>query len=195
MADERPVVIVDIDGVLADFTIEMRRRVRQLYPDTGIAIHGAGGQKTWDWSEIPRYAIDQFWETIPPGFWRKLPPLYTETDRYALLALARDHVIHYMTERRDTCRGETSDWLWGHGMPYPENLHHVNGKAQHLIDPFTTWRQRVVAVIDDKPFVLQTLIDADFPVYARDWPYNRHISTPRRVGSIEEFVSKVMWRN
>ena len=183
-----PVAVVDIDGVLADFSLAFTRRLadRGLIPS---AIP-CSAQQTWNFRDsLPVTRNDEraVWAEIDAShtFWAELPVVATEEDRIALHRRARRAGLVYMTGRLD--RGnrtfaQTKHWLIGHGFPLGE-LVMQGDKARGV----ATLGGTVIGIVDDKPDALETLVAAGEPVTALTRPYNEHVLVPR-VAAVAEWA-------
>lgn len=186
MSKMKPIVLVDIDGVLADFTFDMLAVVARQFPDLGITRGGAGMQQEWNEAKrgVGQEAWTWFWRyAATDEFFQDMTPLYTEADRLALIRLAQEASISYITER--SRRDGTVRWLGHHCMPRPMDVFCVHDKVQHVLRSLESLPQPICGMVDDKPGVLLGLKD-HLPVYARTWPYNRFVDCPH-VSSLEEF--------
>ena len=173
-----PVVVFDIDGVLADF----------CYGFTGILegeSRSSGTQQTWNF-EAPPGAVASTWRVVDDStsFWQLLPPLVTNQDVIAMRHLAERAGIFYVTGREDRNNdtfGQTRKWIQRLGLPHGTLI--LDGNKRRIAAGFNS----LIGIVDDKPDVLLELSGNGYPVYAMDWPYNREVKTAR-VSSVAEFV-------
>lgn len=177
----RPVVVFDIDGVLADFTwgfsglLEGKNRSQ-------------GTQPTWQYEKASSFQVSQAWKYIDTSktFWQGLPPIVTESEAHDVCELAKQFSVIYMTGREDRGNdtlGQTERWLRSMEMPKGEVI--LRGDKANAIHHLEL---DVVGIIDDKPDTLVSLFQEGHPVYARDWAYNRWVAEVPRVSSVGEFI-------
>lgn len=154
---ERPLVIVDIDGVLADVTHRQH--------------HLEGSRR--DWSAFFAAAAED--------------SLITAGAQAVLDAAARGESVAYLTGRPERLRSVTESWLTGHGLPVdsellvmrpdrdrrPARLFKV--QAVRLLAAAHT----IQAVWDDDPQVVDAVRSAGFPAELVAW------ATPR-AGAVAE---------
>lgn len=175
----RPVVMWDIDGVLADFTYGF------TYLLEGKGRSG-GTQPTWNF-DAPRGAVAAAWRVVDDSlyFWRNLLPLATWQERLAMQHLAQSADFLYVTGREDrgnNTRGQTIQWLYEGG--FPQGTVVLDGDKRSVASGIVN----LIGVIDDKPDNLLDLSAGGYPVYAMSWPYNRHVKVPT-VTSVAEFCA------
>lgn len=191
----RPIVVLDIDGVLADFSLAFTQRLVEM--GRIAAPVPATAQQTWyfrDSLPITRADEDAVWAYIDGSrtFWRDLRPILDADDRLALRDLAKVARIIYMTGRLDAGNltlAQTHGWLNLNGLPHGPvilNPDKVDGVAA------LGRMARVVGIIDDKPATLEAMRDAGAPVTAMDRPYNAHVSGVPRVTSVAAFAAECM---
>jgi len=192
----KPTVVFDIDGVLADFTYGFTRAVTN-------DPRSQGTQETWDFEWKPEI-IRSTWKHIDRSktFWYDLPPLVTPAEAVEMQRLHSARGIIYLTGRREgdenNVAGQTYAWMVKHDLPL--------GRIVLTDDKIATIRElglNPVGIIDDKPDLVMDFAMAAYPIYVRDWRYNRELPTQglrqgiilagnvHRVSSVGEFVSRV----
>ena len=188
-----PVAVLDIDGVLAEFSLAFTQRL----VDMGLLDHAIpqAEQTTWRFRDslpITRKDEDAVWDYIDgsPTFWLTVPALVTPGDAIALHRLAQRARIVYMTGRRDMgnqVHNQTAIWLRRALLPYGKVIlepDKVKGVA--ALDG------AVIGVIDDRPAALDALRDAGVLVTAMDRLYNRHVTGMPRVTRVCEWVDSLL---
>lgn len=145
-ADSAPgIVVVDIDGVIAD----VRHRLHFL----------RGRQRDWD----------GFFGAAPDD-----PPLAegrSEIER----ALAEGLGIVYLTGRPERCRGATQGWLADHGFPdAPLVMRSERDRRPARTFKVEALRElalsdRIARVLDDDAAVVRAVSEAGFPVVHAGW--------------------------
>jgi len=135
----KPIVIVDLDGTLAD----VRHRLH--------FIQGSG-KKRWK-------RFFQAQENDAP-----VAPLVTRVRE-----LSREHEIVIVTARPDVCRDGTERWLEKHSIPYSRMFMRPSGDhrpdyivKREVLD--TIGRERVCMVFEDRPLVCRMYREAGLEV-------------------------------
>ena len=190
---DKPVVLWDIDGVLADFALGFTELGHSLFPK--IEVYGNSVQKFWqvagnseEWTHERETAC---WKVIQnsSSFWADFEPLIVAADRLAMEKLARVTDFRYLTARFGVdAKVQTMDWLYNHDLPYPSKVVLTKGMSKAVM----ARRVKAVAAIDDAPKFLEEL-DRDFEgdTYRRVSLYNT-FSPGLPVHSVEQFVEGVL---
>ncbi|MEI4828587.1 hypothetical protein WAX78_03845 [Bacillus sp. FJAT-53711] len=87
------------------------------------------------------------------------------------------HEVYYVTARPKEHGERTKQWLIENGFPVHENRFYYGMKDEekiHIIQEL-----RLDYFFDDKPAVLETLIDKPIKAYAKSNSYNQHLNIPR----------------
>ncbi len=143
--DARPVVLIDIDGVLAD----VRHRVRHVE------------RRPKDWGAFFAAAVDD-------------PALEDGVALVRSLATDGADVV-YLTGRPERCRADTVAWLAEHGLPEGELLMRRDDDRRPArmtkLDVARRLRRRVTVrlAVDDDAAVVQALRDDGFEVLHATW--------------------------
>ena len=192
---DKPVVLWDIDGVLADFTLGFTELGHSLFPK--IEVYGNSIQKFWQFAgnseEWTKERETACWKEVQNSdtFWSNLAPLIVAADKVAMEKLARLTDFRYLTTRFGVeAKEQTITWLRRHGLPYPSNVILTGGMSKAVI----ARRVKAVAAIDDAPKFLEELhrgFEGD--TYRRVSQYN-HYSPGIPVHSVEQFVEGVLNR-
>lgn len=193
---DRRAVVIDIDGVLADFSLAFT----QLLVEAGKLDRAVPGmeQKAWRFRDslpITRKDEDAAWRHIDASatFWAGLPSLLTPQDTLSLLYLSRLVRLVYMTGRREAGNNvvaQTLAWLGRHNLPGGEVILEPD-KAKGV----AALGDGIIGIIDDKPAALEALRDLGMPVTAMDMVYNRHVTGVPRVASVGEWAREMLGRH
>ncbi len=178
---------IDLDGVLADFTFGWRQLAARLFGDEdGLTVHSTGGQK--DWYFISDEQAKKMWAEIDASntWWSSLECLIGLGEITDVHRVAEEFEIIYLTSRdpvrSPSCKGQTLLWLYDNGLP--------QGRLEFASNKPAFWdahEGELVGHLDDSPAILQSMRDAGYNIYARDWPYNREVKNVKRVSSVSEF--------
>jgi len=143
--DPTPLVVVDIDGVIAD----VRHR-----------LHHLSGRRR-DWTAFFASAPDD--GVLPEG--------RSEIER----ALAEGLSLVYLTGRPERCRSATVTWLDTHGFPpAPLHMRSERDRRPAREFKVEALREiahgvTIARVIDDDDAVVAAMVDAGYPVIHADW--------------------------
>lgn len=196
MKTARPWIAVDIDGVLADFTFSARQWLAAHKLISNASVHGQGMQKDWLWHDVGEDLIQRLFRETDDTFFEEMAEIATPADKHALWNFYRSFGdVVYVTERPAQFIPATERWLFGNGLPASNHvLCAASGKAAFIAAYHK--EARPIAIIDDKPSVLEGLANAKVQnLFVRDFPYNRGLHEEhklRRVSSVEEFVHAAM---
>lgn len=191
--------IFDVDGVLADFVFAFTELAAARYELEWDTVHSNGAQMDWDfaggYNGLSSEQVKELWDHIvkSPSFWRLIPPLVAESERSSIdrLAVANIEPL-FMTSRNGVDPDkQTKWWLREHKFVDDPQVVIAKDKADACLR-LASFGHEIVGIIDDKPSQLEALRDVGLSTYARDWPYNRHVDGVERVGSISEFVARVL---
>jgi 3-deoxy-D-manno-octulosonate 8-phosphate phosphatase KdsC-like HAD superfamily phosphatase len=174
----KPVIVLDIDGVLADFTYGVTSRL-------GSAI-SQGAQPQWN---IP--GLDSNRDMLhDPYFWDDLPPVvsYAEIDQLGLLVEKYGITVAYVTNRNEDSVVTTKQWLYAMGLPDAQVIYTTD--KTEACEEIEEGDGVIIGIIEDSPHNIPALQRAGFPVYIRDWMYNRDVRGDR-VFSFGEFLYRM----
>lgn len=139
------VLAIDVDGVLADFTLGFRRLLAQWHPE--YSIHATAEQQTWDYIDITKEHEDETWTRLKQHvtFWRDLKSRLTPEEQFKLIVLCGEHRVYFVTNRTGVSPEEqTATWLRARGVYSP----HVIVTADKALAVRTVGAR---FAIDDKP--------------------------------------------
>ena len=203
--DDRPVVMWDIDGVLADFTLGFTELANGLYPS--IPVNGTSVQKFWQftgqssaWTKEKETACWK-WIQKSDSFWYNLSSLLVRADQLAMGRLAKVFDFQYVTGRfGEDSRNQTTNWLMTMGVPRPFGVT-LLGDQSRMNKGAIAKRFRARFAIDDAPRYLEE-IDKNGPedlvLFRRRTKYNESVEGGLMPGipvdSVEEFCEEVLER-
>lgn len=183
----KPLLVFDVDGVLADFTYGWRTMAHYAH---GYELYSCGGQRAWAFEDMDPEHVDAMWKRVADSksFWNDLYTLIGYGEILDMRESIRDFEPLYLTHRPGmTASMQTRNWLKNHLFPHGEVINAYD-KAKAL-DVFRGQRA-IAAVIEDAPRNISAFLQAGWPIYIRDWPYNRlpEFEGIPRVSSISEFI-------
>lgn len=184
----KPTIVLDMDGVVACFVRRFTALMLSVQGKDTRDAYGTGAQLHWDFENhgFSKDVINKAWDSVRASetFWTTLPTLLTTEERDEIRGLARDFTVKFVTSRVGlNVLQQTERWLSDRGLLVGTVI-----VAEDKVDIIK--RFQPLAVIDDKPEVIEALLEYGVMCYIRDFPYNRHVAGPR-VSSMTEFVARV----
>ncbi|MBT2671000.1 HAD hydrolase-like protein [Streptomyces sp. ISL-14] len=182
----------DIDDTL----INLREFAFHLYNEklnTNIEITKFRALKTLEIHEafgLDKEAGGKMWNSLAEEVYYSSCPAF-EGAVETLQELERDgHEIYYITARKAEHGERTKKWLIENGFPVKDDHFYCGMKDHEKID--TIRKLELDYYFDDKPAVLETLLDIPTKVYAIDNSYNRELDIPRLTSwfELKEILSK-----
>jgi len=182
-------VVIDIDGVAADFTLGFTKWAHDNL-NKNIAIVPSRFHQHWDFKGIMSPQETNYtWEYINrhPDWWGSLALLIPLHDIHRLNAIHRQVPVYFVTNRPDDAQRITNDWLIQQGFHYPNViLSKKKGEVARLL--------HATHAIDDKienVWCLHWISDEpQTKVYILDRPYNSIDNThtgPHNIIRVSEF--------
>ncbi len=180
-------IFVDIDGVLADFSVEFSRFIRAYDPTMPIVT--ASTQLDWStWGGIMTEArANAGWEAVKrtENWWETLPDLAPPSVFRRIAAAHHDIPIIFVTSRIPTLGRsvyqQCINWLEAHGVEEPLVVVAKGSKPDRMA---TTSKQRIanifrpVFAIEDCPQVALDYAAVGVEVALLDWPYTKDTVAP-----------------
>lgn len=191
----RPVVMFDVDGVLADFVLGFTRLAHELSNGmTPVFSHTDSCQWDFDPAIFSRDLVGAVWTRIrsDSSFWSSLPLLASELDLQRIARLLRDVDGYFVTNRSGVDpRGQTMLWLRYYGIPAPTVL--ISDRKAEIAAGL-----RADYSIEDKPgsAVMISYWSPTTKSFLVDRPYNQFDpnvlgSRVTRVPTVAEFLTQV----
>lgn len=141
--------MLDIDGVLADFTLAFTRLMAAQHNYKEKPTYGT--LEETDWHSFQGYTaedINQAWEHVKKSdrFWEDVPPIEPDLDEAAHLSWRRDLDLYFVTSRPVGIRAkhQTETWLELNEVACPTVI--VTGSKGHIAQAIGATH-----MIDDKP--------------------------------------------
>jgi hypothetical protein len=168
--------VLDIDGVLADFTGGFLKRAREM--GLGDIFPKRERDVTeWDYG-VPKKYFTKVWNTVKHDieFWSSLR-VFPKTRKNLTFK-----PIAYITHR-PISNDVTKAWLKDRGFPVPERCYTVADVNDKVI---LAKRLGAKRIIDDRPDTCQTFIDAGLDAFVFTRPHNLLIEDVERIASLGE---------
>lgn len=147
-----------------------------------VEIHEPFGLSDTEGAAMWNSSLDEIYFTDCPIF---------EGALATLQALQQEgHDIYYITSRPKQYCEQTREWMIAQGFPIAAG-HFFCGMQDH--EKIETIKALALDVyVDDKPVVLETLVDVETKVILKNQSYNQHVSLPRLYHwhEFESLVSK-----
>jgi hypothetical protein len=193
-------ILLDIDGVLADFCFAFTRTAMHLDPNQQIV--GTLDQPTWNLTgTMDKQLVKATWDKIRcmKEWWMRLPPLITEPELHRLRYLMDRHEVVFCTGRKEQTRNpdgpsviyQTIEWLERLGLTNPSVLMcSKKGEIARAIG--------ATHAIDDKPenvCMLEWLNEETCESFVLDRKYNRDYIYPvgvKHVQTLDEFFNAIL---
>lgn len=103
-------VMIDVDGVLADWVFGFRKLAQGMY---GVPLYGTMRQQSWTFPDLNPKQVDHLWTLIKdsPDFWFDLKPL--PVNKLMLAAVMAENTVYFCTSRPgETAKSQTEEWLF-----------------------------------------------------------------------------------
>jgi uncharacterized HAD superfamily protein len=184
-------VMVDIDGVLADFVDGFTRLGNEMF---GLPVKRNSEQTDWDWTKSGWCTSEQegqIWNriSISSTFWGGLLPLdnVAAEDFERIDELHKEVPLVFVTSRMgETAWKQTVSWLENHGVREPLVAIATKGRPKWEI----CGGLGIDTVIEDAPNQLEALGNM-FVTVKIAWPYNNGVAADYTVPSIGEALALV----
>lgn len=185
----RPIIGLDVDGVLADFGSAFRKLSREMFgrPDKGFI------QTSWGGLGVSPEEIDAVWKRIKrsKNWWLSLGKM---PGTESLKEMWFDYRIYFITSRVPTAglplEVQTAKWIENnYAIPYPTVI------TEHSKGPIAS-ALGITIFLDDKPENCLDVMEGKnlIHTYLLDVPYNReNVPGTIRVGSVDAFFSELKY--
>jgi uncharacterized protein len=145
-----------------------------------VEIHEPFGLTEEEGKEMWRSSLEEIYYTSCPAF-----PSAVET----LQELEKKgHEIYYITARPKKHGERTKEWLKENGFPVNDDRFFYGMQDHEKVEIIK--KLKLDYYFDDKPEVLNTLLNESIKIFLRDQSYNRHLNLPRIVNwsDLEETI-------
>ena len=147
-----------------------------------VEIHEPFGLTDLQGKEMWNNSLEEVYYTSCPAF-----PDAVET----LQQLEKNgHEIYYITARPKEHGERTKVWLKENGFPVQEERFFYGMQDHEKVEIIK--KLKLDYYFDDKPEVLNTLLNESIKIFLRDQSYNRHLNIPRIVNwsDLEEIITE-----
>ncbi|MBT2730958.1 HAD hydrolase-like protein [Bacillus sp. ISL-75] len=154
--------------------IEVFHNLKRVEIHEPFGLTGEQGQEMW------RNSLEEIYYTSCPAF-----PDAVET----LQELEKKgHEIYYITARPKEHGERTKEWLKENGFPVHEERFFYGMQDHEKVEIIK--KLKLDYYFDDKPEVLNTLLNESIKIFLRDQSYNRHLNVPRIINwsDLEETI-------
>lgn len=186
-----PVVLFDVDGVLADFTWRFTGLAKERF-NVGEQLY-VREQPSWEFPYTSEM-IEALWREIEASstFWESFPPVVTQT---TFNRINRLNNVYFITSRIGvSAKRQTAGWLEDKGIWAPAVI--VVGAGSGAGIQKARFAKVVSASysIEDHPKRAMELAQANgLKSYLQDRLYNKEVTDPKviRVNSVEEYLDAI----
>lgn len=147
-----------------------------------VEIHEPFGLTDLQGKEMWNSSLEEIYYTSCPAF-----PDAVET----LQALEKKgHEIYYITARPKDHGERTKEWMRDNGFPVNDTRFFYGMQDHEKVEIIK--KLHLDYYFDDKPEVLNTLLNESIKIFLRDQSYNRHLNLPRIVNwsELEEIITE-----
>lgn len=182
-------VLIDIDGVLADFCLSYTSVARSLGLSEGA--WSTSEQKTW---YIEVFDNKVVWDSIKNSWnwWMGLNPLIDDTEVVLLNDVIQTHNIYFVTNRPSTkglsAEAQSRAWLSSLGVMVDHasviaTKSGTKGKLAKALD--------IDIAIDDRPENITEMSAENIKCVVRAWQYNKGLPH-KRVQTLKQFIDRYL---
>ena len=190
-------ILIDIDGVLADFWDGFSRVLRYLNPAVDLCT--GLSRKAYTYTEAEQSVINLAWDVVrnSPHFWRNLPAMCGCDAFFRLEKLRKAHELYFVTARIGLHpQQDTLAWLIKQGMGCATVIVPEHKMSSDSI-PYSDKGSIAKAVgiqwaLEDSPLVANRLLARGCQdTYLINRPYNKDVEFLQRVDTVLEFIDLV----
>lgn len=134
-----------------------------------VEIHEAFGMTAEEGSKMWNSTLEEIYYTNCPA--------YPEAVEILQQLTKQGHEVYYITARPSEHAERTKKWMQELGFPVHEDKFFCGMKDEEKVT--TILQLQLDYYFDDKPAVLNTLIDHNVNVYVKHQSYNEHLILPR----------------
>lgn len=149
-----------------------------------VEIHEPFGLTDEQGKEMWRNSLEEIYYTSCPAF-----PDAVETLQELV---KKGHEIYYITARPKEHGERTKKWLIENGFPVHDGRFFYGMQDHEKVEIIK--KLELDYYFDDKPEVLNTLLNESIKIFLRDQSYNRHMNLPRVVNwsDLEETIEDAL---
>jgi len=143
--------------------IDVFKEIKQVEIHEPFGLTAEEGSKMWN-------------SSLEEIYYTSCPP-YSDVVDLLVDLNKQGHEIYYITARPREHGERTKLWMIEQGFPVQEDRFFCGMKDGEKVDIIRTLN--LDYYFDDKPDVLNTLVDDHLKVYVMNQPYNQHLTFPR----------------
>lgn len=119
----------------------------------------------------------KLWSSLAEEIYFSECPLFPNAVEVLNSLVQEGHEVYYITARDKQYGERTKEWMIKNGFPVDEDKFYYGMKDEEKIQIIKDLQ--LDYYFDDKPAVLETLLELPLKVYAIDNSYNKHVNMPR----------------
>jgi len=147
-----------------------------------VEIHEVFGMTDEQGKEMWNSSLEDIYYTDCPPFPDAIDALQTLDEE--------GHEIYYITARPREHGERSREWLKKQGFPVQDDRFFYGMQDEEKIHIIK--KLKLDVYVDDKPAVLQTLLNGNTTLFVKDQTYNRHMKEIPRIINWSDFISKVL---
>lgn len=190
-----PVVALDIDGTLGDYHTHFLRFAQDWFGQKMPSVFAINdGKPLWEHMGVPVGMYRECKLAFRQGGLKRWMPVYNEADLLSRWIRESGAEVWICTTRPylrlDNIDPDTREWLRRSGIQYDAVLFdRIDEKGSKYEELKRQAGDRVIAVFDDLPEMVEASSNLGFRTFLRDQPYNRHLTGYRRVQDCRDMMS------
>ncbi|MDQ0270530.1 5' nucleotidase, NT5C type [Cytobacillus purgationiresistens] len=143
--------------------------IEQFHKLKTLEIHSIFGLSDEEGYEMWKDSLEEIYFTDCPPFSGVIDLLQQLTEQ--------GHEIYYITARKPAYCEQTKQWLIDNGFPVKNDHFYCGMKDEEKVQIIK--ELQLDFYFDDKPEVLNTLLEETVKCFVKDQSYNQHIKLPR----------------
>lgn len=150
-----------------------------------VEIHEAFGLSDEEGKEMWNSSLEEIYYTSCPIFPGAVKALHALVNA--------GHEVYYITARPKEHGERTKAWIKQQGFPVDDKRFFYGMQDEEKLDIIK--ELELDYYVDDKPAVLDTLVNGSTKVYVKDQSYNRHLQDIPRIVDWTAFINTILNNN